>query len=294
MSRAPGAKTFEALVATLRRAIPGLTGSSVPASAPQAKGSIPIASTSGNAGSFTFADLERAISSARANRYLRSTADPSTGATDPVAAVALYEYNARLSTEAWSTIADVEVVLRNVIADALSAHHASIRSTATYRWYDGPSWFTTGRWFTDETMRSVKHAMKRVNDPGPGVGPRPGEGRVVAELTLGFWRYLLIARYEHSLWNPAIRAGFPALAHLSGSDSRKEVHQRIEKLNYLRNRVAHHEPIYQPFSIPGHASPIDSVLTLADAVELVSWNNSGAAAWIQARSSFASVAATMP
>ena len=243
---------------------------------------------------FTFAELEQAISPARASRYLRSTSDPATGRSDSDAAVALYEYNARLSTEAWSTIADVEVVLRNVIADAVAGRHATLRGNQTHRWYDGPPWFTTGNWFTDETVKSIKHAMKRVKDPGPGGGLRPGPGRVVAELTLGFWRYLLIGRYEHSLWNPAIRARFPALRHLAGSDSRKEVHLRIEKLNYLRNRVAHHEPIYEPFSIPGHAAPIDPIQTLVDAIELVSWSNPGAAAWIDARSSFATVVAAKP
>lgn len=243
---------------------------------------------------FTFVDLESAISPARASRYLRSTVDPATGASDPAAAVALYEYNARLSTEAWSTIADVEVVLRNIIADAVAGHHASLRSKPTYRWYDSPAWFGTGRWFTDETVNSINHTMRRVKDPGPGTRPRPGEGRVVAELTLGFWRYLLIARYEHSLWNPAIRARFPSLGHLSGSDSRKMVHLRMERLNYLRNRVAHHEPIYEPFSIPGHATPIDPVQTLAHAIELVSWSNPDAATWIERRSSFVSVAARLP
>ncbi|MGI8756461.1 MAG: hypothetical protein ACR2MB_11495, partial [Acidimicrobiales bacterium] len=109
-----------------------------------------------------------------------------------------------------------------------------------------------------------------------------------------FWRYLLIARYEHSLWNPAMRSRFPALSHLSGADSRKAVHARVEKLNYLRNRIAHHEPIYEPVRVPGHAAPLDLTVVLRQAVELVQWNNPDAAAWIDARATFDTVAANRP
>jgi hypothetical protein len=236
---------------------------------------------------FSYADLERAISPTRAGRYLTSTINPSTGEADPDRAVALYDFNSRLSAAAWSTVADVEVVLRNALAKAIATLHSTRRPDSPDRWYDGPPWFHTGQWFTDKTLKAIKQAMRRAKDPGPGVRSRPGEGRVIAEFNLGFWRYLLIARYEHSLWNPAMRARFPALSHLSGADSRKAVHGRVEQLNYLRNRIAHHEPIYEPFFVPGHTAPLDSTIVLRDAIELVAWSNATAAAWINDRATFA-------
>lgn len=241
---------------------------------------------------FSYPDLEQAVSPARAGRYLESTIDPATGTADPDLAVALYEFNSRLSASAWSTVADVEVVLRNALADAIAAQHSTRRPSSSSRWYDGPSWFHTGQWFTDKTLKAIKQAMRRAKDPGPGAPPRPGEGRVIAEFNLGFWRYLLIARYEHSLWNPAMRSRFPALSHLSGADSRKAVHARVERLNYLRNRIAHHEPIYEPFFVPGHTTPLDSTVVLGEAIELVQWNNGAAAAWIDTRATFGAVAAS--
>ena len=36
-------------------------------------------------------------------------------------------------------------------------------------------------------------------------------GRVVAQLTLGFWRYLLASRYGRTLWLPCLRQAFPGL-----------------------------------------------------------------------------------
>jgi hypothetical protein len=63
-------------------------------------------------------------------------------------------------------------------------------------------------------------------------------GKVVAELNFGFWRYLLTARYEASLWTPALRHAFPAgLARIT-------VYDLVENINTFRNRVAHHEPIH--------------------------------------------------
>ncbi len=232
-----------------------------------------------------YEQFEQAISPPRAQRYLRATIDPVTGNDDPSAAIALYEQNSRLSAQIWGTIADVEVVLRNIIASAVSEHHTALRPDPMLRWYDEPSWFRTGKELTTKTVKSLAIAKRRINDPGPESGStRPSEGRLVAELTLGFWRYLLIARYEHSLWNPAIRSRFPSLGHLSGSESRRQVHDRVEKLNYLRNRVAHHEPIYEPFTIPGHQQAIDPMKVLVDAVEMISWNDPRVAEWISSRS----------
>lgn len=244
--------------------------------------------------SFSYPDLERAISSARAGRYLASTADTATGRLDPDRAVALYEFNSELCAAAWSTVADVEVVLRNTLADAIAAQHSIHRPHSSSRWYDDPPWFPTGQWFTDKTLKAIKQAKRRAKDPGPSSSSRPGEGRVIAEFNLGFWRYLLIARYEHSLWNPAIRARFPALSHLSGSDSRKAVHASVERLNYLRNRIAHHEPIYEPFRVPGHAAPLESVVVLREAIELVRWSDEVSADWIDGRATFEVVAANRP
>ncbi len=202
-------------------------------------------------GSFTYSELEQAISAGRASRYLRSTISPVTGQPDPNAAVQLYELNVEISAAAWAVTSDIEIILRNIVADSMAAHHAATRGSVNHRWYDDPSWFTSGqKWFTSETLRSIATAMGRVGDPGPTGAPRPPEGRVVAELTFGFWRYLLVSRYEHSLWNPSIRGSFQGLSHLSGSDSRKAVYSAVERMNYLRNRVAHHEPIYEPSPSP--------------------------------------------
>ncbi|MFE2180117.1 hypothetical protein [Streptomyces sp. NPDC059455] len=60
------------------------------------------------------------------------------------------------------------------------------------------------------------------------------------ELTLGFWVSLLGPGndYETRLWRPTLRLAFP-----SYRGPRKPLHQDLDDLRKLRNRVAHHEPV---------------------------------------------------
>ena len=69
----------------------------------------------------------------------------------------------------------------------------------------------------------------------------PTSGRVVAQLSLGFWVGLLGTghNYEMSLWRPALRHAFSGKA-----GPRKQLHIDFDRLRTFRNRIAHHEPIF--------------------------------------------------
>ena len=69
-------------------------------------------------------------------------------------------------------------------------------------------------------------------------------GHVVAELNLGFWRYLVSKRYLTSLWIPALQYAFPGHAG-NARTVQREVETHVSQLLYLRNRSAHHEPIHR-------------------------------------------------
>lgn len=75
-------------------------------------------------------------------------------------------------------------------------------------------------------------------------------GRIVAELSFGFWRYLLTSRYEKTLWTPAIRHAFPRLK----PQRRRTVHDRVQQLHLLRNRIAHREPVWRRDPAADHAN----------------------------------------
>ena len=64
--------------------------------------------------------------------------------------------------------------------------------------------------------------------------------RVVSELPFGFWKYLLSKRYESSLWTQCLRHAFPGLQ----PQRRSLVFSSVHESHVLRNRIAHHEPIF--------------------------------------------------
>ena len=64
-------------------------------------------------------------------------------------------------------------------------------------------------------------------------------GQVVAQLTLYFWKRLFSDDYEETLWKRALRQIFP-----NKLLKRTDVSDQLEVLYQARNRVAHHEPIY--------------------------------------------------
>ena len=64
------------------------------------------------------------------------------------------------------------------------------------------------------------------------------EGKVIAELTLYFWKRLYGPEYEQTLWRTSLKRTFP-----DKKLSRAQVAVQLERLYQSRNRLAHHEPV---------------------------------------------------
>ena len=108
------------------------------------------------------------------------------------------------------------------------------------RRYGDATWYLDyGKVFRDEAS-SVIDSRRWVTRPPLRAGAET-PGRVVAELPLGFWRFLLTSHYERSLWLTCLREAFPGI---QGRGMRRDVHDAIRDLHVLRNRIAHHEPIH--------------------------------------------------
>jgi hypothetical protein len=142
-------------------------------------------------------------------------------------AVELYLWNAGVAGALWEVLGHVEVVLRNVLHDALTARHQRLGRTG--QWYDDLT-----RELSQHARDDISRAKQRLQRAGAPLLP----GKIVAELSFGFWRFLLARRYTASLW-PALR---PAFEYLPGSD-RRLLEAPVARLHVLRNRVAHHEPL---------------------------------------------------
>lgn len=168
--------------------------------------------------------MRLALSPARLATY-----EQAMGVGDPQALL-LYAWNADVSGAFWVPLHLCEVVLRNAVDDALSAIY-------------GPHW----PW-SEGFERSLP-------DPGHGHSPRrdlqkarrgaTSTGKVLPELPFAFWQSLFTSRHDERLWRTQL---FRVLPHgPNGFDLasiRMGVHRDLGRVRSLRNRIAHHEPIF--------------------------------------------------
>ena len=173
---------------------------------------------------------------------------------DSAAAVDLYVWNANLSGYLNVTLGHVEILLRNAIHEHLTAW--SLQRFDQPRWYLDPGRLLHTRARQDiQTARQRATRQRRVETAG----------RVVAELGLGFWRYLVANHYDGTLWREALYRAFP------GQPYRRIVYDATEVLHLCRNRLAHREPIFN--------RPVEDIHFTA--LALADWICPVSRAWIE-------------
>ncbi len=160
------------------------------------------------------ARLERAISAERLKPYLVKARG------DIWIAVQLYIRNQELSEALYGVVQGYEVFLRNATNGALA------KGFGKNSWWENAS-------LRDRERDDINNAKQSIADRNV----LETSGRIVAELNLGFWTNLYSNYYEHTLWVPHLRGLFPM------SIARKKLHDRLDSLKVLRNRIAHHETL---------------------------------------------------
>lgn len=144
---------------------------------------------------------------------------------DMAAALALHQYNARLSAAFKTDLDHVEVAVRNGYHRAMSAHSPD--------WmFDGGALFPSIVGGSDRAAR--EQLEKAIRDAG---GDNATPGKVVAELSMGFWKRFSEQGRETTLW-----AAHANMAFVRGTP-RRVVHEHMTALVQLRNRIAHAERI---------------------------------------------------
>lgn len=66
----------------------------------------------------------------------------------------------------------------------------------------------------------------------------------MAGLNFVFWEKMFTTRHDGRLWTPHINALFPGEGSPDPTALRDRVRQDLETIRQLRNRAAHHEPIF--------------------------------------------------
>lgn len=164
----------------------------------------------------------KVITQARFRPYLHAMNGNTAGALE------LYILNVRVSAELYSWLGFLEIALRNALVAALRrSEKAPTNDPFESHWQT----------LAPETRWAYQKALKRLSTKGKSVS----FDTLISELPFGYWRYLLSAKYESTLWTSHLRHAFPGLK----VKRRAEVYSAIENIVYLRNRIAHHEPIFR-------------------------------------------------
>ena len=146
------------------------------------------------------------------------------GATgSDVEALRLYTWNTAVAAAFYGPLQTLEVTLRNAVHDALSASR-------------GVRWFDDGAVLRPAELRVVGDVTQRLHD----LGRQPTPGRVVAELSYGFWVGLFANAYDSTIWRTELHKVFTPRVK-----DRRGLHDALDRLRTLRNRIAHHEPVFQ-------------------------------------------------
>jgi hypothetical protein len=168
-----------------------------------------------------------------------------------------YLWNMELNEALFPSLHAVEVSFRNSIHAAASAHYG------TEFWFDQPDVLMSGQ---RRSIAKVRGKLTEKQKPHTA-------GRIVSALSFGFWVSLFNDPYERQMsgqpanqlhWHDQnnkptlLLVAFPHLTRRY--KSRGAVEARYQQILELRNRVAHHEPIWaRPYLKREHDLILNSI-----------------------------------
>ncbi|KPH77061.1 hypothetical protein [Bosea vaviloviae] len=188
-------------------------------------------------------------------------------------AVRLYTWNTAVSAAFYGPLQGLEVALRNGVNRELAVRYGA-------DWYDNP-----GAGLDTGTLARISAARADLRRDGYPDDPP----HMVAALSFGFWVALLgpggrlpgfgKANYDMTIWRAGV---FRAFAH--ARLSRKAAHAPLDYLRTFRNRIAHHEPIFDRHLAADYASLL----------QVAGWISAETRAWIMHHSRVPGVLAQSP
>ena len=170
--------------------------------------------------------FEKIMSRPRMSRYVTACSN------DSRKAMTLYRLNLKLSQELFTIISCFEIALRN----AIDNHYSSIYGNNWLRdSVSGSGMFNNNR--CRKTGNIVNRVLGKLNN-------NYAHSKLIAEMDFGFWRYLFSQPQFYSGGQSLLRI-FPAKPRSSPTIqyNHRYVFNELEKINDVRNRIAHHEPV---------------------------------------------------
>ena len=200
-------------------------------------------------------ELPDIISQPRFATYLGATNN------DIPLALSLYQWNLEVSAAFIVPLQMCEVAARNGVVLALEA---------TY----GQTWHLNQSFIQSLPQQNAGYCARRDFNSTSRALQRRGlltAGKLVADLKFAFWENMLTRRHDNRLWRHHFRVSFPHTNNLVPfHNARQTANHNLEKVRRLRNRIAHHEPIFNRNTMEDYNR----------IREIVSWRSPTSANWI--------------
>lgn len=167
--------------------------------------------------------VKSTLSSPRLSTYEREVSDLES-------ALELYMWNANTSGAFFPCLHICEVTIRNAVSEVLFKLHGN-----QWPWNEGFVNTLPNPPKGDNPRKNLRNARDKSSDVN----------KVIPELNFVFWQKMLTSRHDNQLWLPHLRTTFPnANTNIPIKELRGEIYKYLEKIRKLRNRIAHHEPIF--------------------------------------------------
>lgn len=209
-------------------------------------------------------DTQRALSTERLHEYRRAASDPA------LHRLGYYAWNVALCESLYPSLHLCEVTLRNSLFEVLRREFpVPPYRTGVTCWLDDGT-----RVLTQEHADRVAAAKRKLLDRLRGSRVPFTPGRLVAEMSFGFWTYLFDSEYGYvspkapGLWPRLLDQVFPHLPDVQAVPRRRaEFSSRLAEIVRLRNRAFHHEPIWkEPGLAEKHAMVVETIRWMNPAV----------------------------
>lgn len=175
-----------------------------------------------------YVDFERFFSQKRLNRYVQACGN------DTRKAMTLYRYNLRLAQEIFTIISCFEVSLRN----AIDAKLVPILGSEWLKDSVMPGGiFTTPK--LNKTYNTIIYSYNKLYSQGDY-----SHSKLIASMDFGMWKYMF-SPLQYQLTHQSLLGIFPYKMRSTPSLHINQAYffNELDKVNTLRNRIAHHEPV---------------------------------------------------
>lgn len=186
-----------------------------------------------------------------------------------VEALELYKWNLDVSCAFFAPLQVCEVSIRNAISEAIELTYGA-------------------NWPYEQSFEIALPNPPRTYSPRRNLlahRDEPTTGKVIAELKFVFWERMFTRRHDSTIWNKHLRTVLPNMdTGKTVQELRGEAFNALQSIRDLRNRIAHHEPIFRR-----------NIQEEYDRIrEVVRWRSTVAADWLDKTETVTGYIATKP